>query len=255
MGTPDETRIIRPTNLFEHAILPQNKDQIAQLFDDPKGFLELITGLLSLDKQGLRIKMGYFAQSILQGNAQQQINREIKELREKGKTRDFTEDELGTTTWAELMKEIDDGMPDTDKLEAMKIFFIEVNRINATDEDRMLNYQLFKIAKSLDSGKLLILKAAYAMKDQVGSAGEWGIQRWAEAVAKKMGHGLTALVLKDEPALMDLGLLSLYNDGTASRSNQRASIINARLTDLGIKLCETIQNYQRNTVTDSDTLT
>ena len=118
----------------------------------------MITGVLALDKQGLRIKIGHLAQSVLQGNAQEQINREIKELRDKGKIRDFTEDERGTTTWAELMKEVDDGMPDTDKLEAMKVFFIEVNKINATDEQRMLNYQLFKIAKSLDSGKLLILE-------------------------------------------------------------------------------------------------
>jgi hypothetical protein len=157
MVPPDETRIIRSSKLFEHAILPENKEQIAQLFDDPKGVLELITGFLAVDKQGWRIKIGHFAQSVLQGNAQKQINREIKELRNQGKIRDFTEDELGTTTWAELMKEIDDGMPDTDKLEAMKIFFIEVNRTNATDEQRMLNYQLFKIARGLDSGKLLIL--------------------------------------------------------------------------------------------------
>ena len=123
MASPDETRLVRSKNLFEHTILPQNKDQIAHLFDDPGAVLELLTGLLTIEnKQGLRIKIGHFAQSILQGNAVEQINREIKELREKGKIRDFTEDERGTTTWAELMKEIDEGIPDTDKLEAMKYF-------------------------------------------------------------------------------------------------------------------------------------
>ncbi|HLZ43837.1 MAG TPA: hypothetical protein VKQ11_22930 [Candidatus Sulfotelmatobacter sp.] len=243
MALPDETRIIRSKKLFEQTILPENRDQIAQLFDDPKRVLELITGMLAVDKQSLRIKIGHFAQSILQGNAQQQINREIKELREKGKIRDFTEDERGTTTWAELMKEIDDGIPDTDKLAAMKIFFIEINRVNATDESRMLNYQLFKIAKNLDSGKLLILKAAYAIKGDVGT-GEWGIQRWATAVAKKLGHGLTALVLKDESTLMELGLISPHRDRTVGLPNQIAQVDNGRLTDLGIKLCETIQNYQ-----------
>lgn len=243
MAPPDETRIVRSKNLFEHAILPQNKDQIAQLFDDPRSFLELITGFLTLDKQGVRIKIGHFAQSVLQGNAQEQINQEIKELREKGKIRDFTEDERGITTWAELMKEIDDGMPDTDKLEAMKIFFIEVNRINATDEKRMLNYQLFRIGKSLDSGKLLILRAAYAMRNDVGG-GDWTIQRWAEAVAKKIGHGLAALVLKDESSLMALGLIAPYRDATVGRRNQVTSADNGRLTDLGLKLCETIEKYQ-----------
>lgn len=243
MSPPDETRIVRSKNLFEHIILRQNKDQIAQLFDDPGAVLELLTGLLKIDKQGLRIKIGHFAQSILQGNAVDQINREIKELREEGKIRDFTEDERGTTTWAELMKEIDDGVPDTDKLEAMKIFFIEVNRVNSTDEKRMLNYQLFRIAKSLDSGKLLILRATYAMKGEVGT-GEWTIQRWADAAAKKLGHGLTGLVLKDEAALMELGLISPHRDVTVGPPNASARIDNGRLTDLGIKLCETIQNYQ-----------
>jgi len=70
MAPPDETRIVRSENLFEHTILPQNKDQIAKLFDDPRGVLELLTGLLTIDKQGLRIKIGHFAQSILQGNAE-----------------------------------------------------------------------------------------------------------------------------------------------------------------------------------------
>ena len=243
MANPDETLIVRPKELFEHAILPQNKDQIAQLFDDPKGSLELLTGYLMLDKQSLRIKIGHFAQSVLQGNAQEQINREIKEQREKGKIRDFTEDERGTTSWAELMKEIDDNMPDSDKLEAMKVFFIEVNKTNATDEERMLNYQIFKIAKNLDSGKLLILKAAYAVRGEVGT-GEWTIPRWAEVIAKKLGHGLTALVLKDESALMELGLISPHRDMSAGLPNQRAEVSNGRLTDLGFKLCQTIQNYQ-----------
>jgi hypothetical protein len=243
MASTDETLIIRSKTLFEHTILPQNKDQIAQLFDDPRAVLELVTGLLTIDKQGLRIKIGHFAQSVLQGNAAEQINREIKELREEGKIRDFTEDERGTTTWAELMKEIDDGIPDTDKLEAMKVFFIEVNSVNATDEQRMLDYQLFRIAKSLDSGKLLILRAAYAIKGEVGS-GEWTIQRWADAVAKKLGHGLTALILKDESALIELGLISPHRDVTVGLPNQVARVDNGRLTDLGIKLCETVENYR-----------
>lgn len=242
MASQDETRIVRSRNLFEHAILPQNKDQIAQLFDDPKGILELITGLLTVDKLGLRIKMGYLAQAILQGNAQEQINREIKDLREKGKIRDFTEDERATTTWAELMKEIDDGIPDTDKLEAMKIFFIEAIRINSADEERVLNYQLFRIAKSLDSGKLLILRAAYTLKDSLRS--DMYVQKWAEAVANKLGHRLTALVLKDESALMELGLISPHRDMTVGQQHQVASAERARLTDLGIKICQTMQNYR-----------
>ena len=61
MVPQDETRIIRSRNLFEHAILPQNKDQIAQLFEDPKCLFEVITGVLALDKQGLRIKIGHLA--------------------------------------------------------------------------------------------------------------------------------------------------------------------------------------------------
>ena len=98
----------------------------------------------------------------------------------------------------------------------MKIFFIEGNRVNATDEERMLNYQLFRIAKGLDSGKLLIMRAAYAIRDEIGN-GERPIQSWAEAVATKLGHGLSALVLEDESPLMELGLIL-----TSQRWNSRA---------------------------------
>jgi len=89
------------------------------------------------------------------------------------------------------------------------------------------------------------------MKYEVGR-GDWEIRRWGDAIAKKIEHGISALVLKDESALMELGLISPHRDITVGPAKQVASINNARITDLGIRLCETIQSYQATVEADTE---
>jgi hypothetical protein len=84
------------------------------------------------------------------------------------------------------------------------------------------------------------------MKDETGG-GVWQIERWAAAVASKLGHGLTALILKDEAALMELGLISPHQSATVGLERQSASVNNGRLTDLGLKVYWTIESYQTGT--------
>ena len=49
------------------------------------------------------------------------------------------------------MKSLDDGDIEKEKLDAMKALFCQANQPSATDEQRIAAYQIFKIAKSLDS--------------------------------------------------------------------------------------------------------
>jgi hypothetical protein len=57
-------------------------------------------------------------------------------------------------------------------------------------------------------------------------------------MANNVGHGLTALVEQDEKILIGSGLLNLRRNMELQVSEH-----NARLTDLGIKFCENLEEY------------
>jgi hypothetical protein len=57
-------------------------------------------------------------------------------------------------------------------------------------------------------------------------------------VATRLGHDVTALIGKDTQKLDELGL---FNDGGWSGSTAAG---NAGLTDLGIKFCEYVRDYE-----------
>jgi hypothetical protein len=138
---------------------------------------------------------------------------------------------------------IDEEAPNVEKLNAVKAMFYAVNKINVSDSERILNYQLFQIAKHLSSGELLLLKVIYEQfKIGAYTPTTPSLGGWAEKVAEKCGHKLGALVQRDERELVNQGLISGYiNPG------QHSAMVNehnARMTDLGIRFCENIQQYE-----------
>lgn len=185
---------------------------------------------------------GRLAQALLKGRIFQQFGVEFKKLRDAGKIPDdFGEKKYGPKTWEELMRIIDEESPDADRLEALKAMFYDVNKVNATDSERIAAYHLWQITKGLSSGEILLLKTAYEQRATYKSnnPGYPTYSNWAICMAGSIGHGVTGLVDIHERNLMEMGLLSkrdLDHVGIAAD--------NARLTDLGIKVCENIRNYQ-----------
>ena len=189
---------------------------------------------------------------MLKGKLYQQVGREIKDLREKGKILEDYADEkhkYGAKSWVELLTVIDEDTPDADKLDALKEMFYAVNKVNATDGERIVNYQLFQIAKRLSSGELLLLKCineALRAGDYHGDPNHLvRVDNWATKIARRMGHDLAALVVRDERRLTEEGLISPYVNSSDTRPHQaNVSERNARLTDLGLKFCAAIRDYQ-----------
>jgi len=58
------------------------------------------------------------------------------------------------------------------------------------------------------------------------------------------GHTLSALVQKDEHALVEEELISGYMDATVTAHRQTVHELNARISDLGIALCKNIETYR-----------
>lgn len=198
---------------------------------------------------------GRIIQAMLKGQHFQQVSREIADLREKGKIPDDFADEqkhkYAAKSWVELLTVIDEELPDADKLDALKAMFYSVNKVNATDGQRIVGYQLFQLAKTLTSGELIYLRACYDIyqteRDSLPT-GSTNVNDWFSRIAKILGHNVVGLMDKADRKLVDAGLLTPRYHGDLSTVNQT----NARLTDLGLEFCKNIETYHLETSRTED---
>jgi hypothetical protein len=185
------------------------------------------------------------------------LSREISAWRKAGRIpEDFSGRPCGYQTWVDLLREIDSDPVDADRLKAMKAMFLAANRVDVTEGQSIAAYQLFQIAKTLNSGELLLLKAIYdtylsGSFDRIGNA-PLGV--WASGMAGKVGHGLKSLVLRDEPGLVRGGLIQPRFKAVPGqvdylgKANEEAMALHqgdtGRMTDLGIRFCENLETYR-----------
>jgi hypothetical protein len=254
----DQSIVLKPREPFDDAILPENKDELAKFMDQPlTAIAETITGALVSGPKSWTLITGHLVQGILKAKLFQQISREIKELRDKGKIPDdFAEKKYGFKSWVELLKVIDEEAPDEEKLEALKAMFYSVNKANAQDKDQVFNYQLFQIAKRLTSGEMLTLHAIYKLyrsgKCTQGTTEK--LRDWATKVSNYADHGSVDFVLRHERNLEQEGLITeQVQVGAAPYIRQEQNVWNkdGRITEIGIRFCENIKTYKTDT-TDAD---
>jgi len=174
------------------------------------------------------------------------FGKEVSEwIKEGNIPEDFSGRPSGYQTWVELLQEIDSNPVDADRLKAMKAMFLAANRVNASDGESIVAYQLFRIAKELNSGELLLLKMVFhAFKTKSIPQTPMlslNANNWRSAMANNLGHGLSALVRKQESALVEHNLIS-----PVVMSGQLETIVGdpSRISDLGIRFCENIEKYQ-----------
>jgi hypothetical protein len=213
---------------------------LAEFMDQPKvKIAEAITGALALGT-GEAIQLGArVIQSVIKGTLFKQLGREIKDLIEAGKIKeDYANEKYSFQSLADILQFIDSEAPDEDRFLAIKALFFSIISIDATEGEKVLNYQLFKIAMGLSAGQLLILKISYDLRknnENIGSSKD----DWLTLIAKKAGHNLKALIEDDEIILIEKHLISprLWNDKSG------VDTTNARLTDLGIKLSSNLEKF------------
>jgi len=225
---------------------------LADFLNQPKiKIAEAITGALSVGRQEA-IQIGArLVQGALKGHFMTQLGREIRSLIEKGEIReDYAETKFGFQSLAELLDFIDRETIDEDRFTAIKAMFFALNSIGATEGEQIVNYQLFRLSKQLSSSQLLMLKISYDLHKERAFPdpnANFGGEQWINVIAKRIGHEVITLLKQDESVLMEHGLLSqrVYGDKSG------VQVVNARLTDLGLKFCEHIEKYQRIDVSQS----
>ena len=236
-----ETAVIKKRDYAE-IIQFGERTALEEFMNSPMSFIaESMTGALASDWKALGVSAGRVVQGVMKAKMYEQFSREILSFRDKGKIADKFP-EQGTyesRTWVELMVDIDEGKVDDDRLEAMKAMFYSVNKISATDADKIVGYQLFQIAKSLRSGELLLLKAVFERhKANAFGHGIGNYNEWANTVLVSLGHSLVSLLVNHERALVQNCLL------TERERSGGVNLASGRLTDLGIRFCNNIDQYQ-----------
>jgi hypothetical protein len=159
MSETDNSYIVKQKDVAE-IILSENSSALEEFLKDPLAVIAgAITEALAHGPKAFAIPVVRVAQGALKGKLFQQFAQEIKDLCEKGKIADkFAERKYGYQSWVELLAVIDEETPDEDRFEALKSMFYAANKINATDAEQIMAYQLLQIAKKLNSNDLLVLK-------------------------------------------------------------------------------------------------
>jgi hypothetical protein len=121
--------------------------------------LEAITAAFADAGNGTLVSAGQIVHGLVKGRIFVVLADEIRRLREVGKLPDNLGDtKHGLYTWAQLMRIIDDELPDPDRLEALKAMFYALNRVEATDAERISAWQIWQVTLQLNSGALILLK-------------------------------------------------------------------------------------------------
>ena len=147
----DEYTIVKKPRDYSDIFKLQDAGILEDFLDQPLTFIaEAITGALAVGRTGAMVAGGRLVQALMKGRLFKQWGEEFKKLRETGRIpSDFADKKYGNQTWVELMTIIDEESPDADRLEALKAMFFEVNKINATDGERIAAYHLWQLTKSL----------------------------------------------------------------------------------------------------------
>jgi hypothetical protein len=140
------------------------------------------------------------------------------------------------------MSVIDEESPDTDRLEALKAMFYAVNKAKTSDKERIVEYQLWQIAKSLKSGELMLLRSIHEYHAPTSSYHEW-----ADHMAKVSGFEIQELLELHEKRLVEMLLVSPRFQGKSEMVFGPLNGINPknnRLTRLGVRFCRNIETYR-----------
>jgi hypothetical protein len=161
----DESSYIIKQRDYSRLVYDPNPEVIAEFLEEPFEFIvEFVTEMFADGPKQWAVSGGKIVQAALKGRLFQEVAKEVRDLRKKGKlSDDFGKSKYGYQSWVELLTIIDNECPDPDRLEALKAMFFSVNSVTATDGEKILAYQLFQLAKQLNSGHLLLLKACYGL--------------------------------------------------------------------------------------------
>jgi len=189
-----------------------------------------------------RLVKGFLSNNLVE-KAFEEIDRYIKSGRIEESA---LEDLIVQSTFLELLKFIDEEVPDEVRIRAMKSIFLSSVVNEASEEDQKLAYMLIKLTKNLDSTDILIIKSAYEIwhnQKEIDPKSITNARSWHEQIAKKIGHNIPQLIANQESELVNLNIF--IGGPVPDQSGSGKMRTNTyQLTKLGEILYEFITNFE-----------
>ncbi|MBU4381393.1 hypothetical protein L6255_02800 [Candidatus Parcubacteria bacterium] len=212
-----------------------------------KASVEVLTAVYNNPKSAL-ISLSNVAQRLIANEHLASVSNEWEKLKEQGRIKKTYESSLQARyTLLELLKFLEEGIPDKDRFEVMKrILLVTATEKYSTQED-LRPLEFMKIVSSLSSGAVILLLASYRlaknppppMSDSTQNRADEN--EWIRIVLIETNLGYPELVKKYEDVLIKAQLIT----GRANRDGSGVRIGNHfRLTQLGYDLCEYIDHYE-----------
>jgi len=142
----------------------------------------------------------------------------------------------------ELLDCLDKDSPDKVRFNVLKKIFLTAATEQLSTRESVLPGQFMRICRTLSSGEILVLLAAY----RISQGDDWKADKdesaryWLGLVATESGLVYDELVTTYETELIKKNLLTsrVYNDGSGVRLGSHF-----RMTKFALDLCEYIQKY------------
>jgi len=206
---------------------------------------EGITGLLSSSRQDLTLSIGHIFQRMRGGHFLSTFLKEWNDYTAKGRIKeDYQFSEQHNACLQEMLDFLDKDIPDETRFRLMKQVFLVGATEAVLDRNSYLPLQFMKIARTLSSGEILIIQAAYYFAknlDLWGEANKGNARVWLQQIAEQSGLAYPELVEAHEMDLIEKYLLTkrVHTDrsGVAVKPH-------FRLTSLGFNFCEFVINYK-----------
>lgn len=202
--------------------------------DTISSLTEGVTGVATSSKNDLILSVSHIFQRIRSGNFLSQLLSEWEKYKEKGKVKeDYQYTEQHKECLQELLEFIDKDSPDDVRFKLLKKIFLISATETFSDRNSVIPQQFMKIARSLSSGEVLLLKAFSKLgKDHnYNFIDRDDISR--ESYLEESGLGYQELFMIYYDDLFKKGFVP---DPSKVKDNYW-------LTGLGVAFCSFIENY------------
>lgn len=203
-----------------------------------------LTGIAASDKRDVILSFGHILQRTRSVGFLDAFKNEWDNYRRKGRIKeDYLATEQHVACLQELLDSLDSDSPDDARFSILKKIILTAGTEEVTDRTSTLPHQYMKIARSLSSGEILVLFAAYRYRPEKGNPrNSDSAVVWLATIAKEAGLEFPELVEKHEERLIGKYLLTrrLHDDRSGIRIGKHN-----RLTMLGFAFCSFVETYER----------
>lgn len=157
---------------MEKGIIPQSRYEKALEYSKEKilPIAEFFTGVACSSRSDWGRSVGHIVQGVIGGRGLSNLQKEVECYIDAGRIKkDFVTSIQGERCLVELLKFLEQEIPDHDRLELLRRIYI----VSATEElhnrESPLPLQFMQIARSLTQGEIIVLFTAYRI-DRTGSS-------------------------------------------------------------------------------------